>query len=243
MMPRPPLWIVLSALAMLFATQSQTMADIGAQQEGSTIRKASAFIGSTVLSPQGEKLGTIDDLVIDSETGNTMYAALSYGAILGFGGKLVALPWNALTLHPDGKNVVLRGIDKETLAKAPGFDHHNWPQRADPMLRASVLRAHDAAAPEQAETSMLPGETMSATIERIDSEEGSITFRTEGGSNVGLQVPAKLFAGLQVGDAVEVKMFGTTVTAIDKKEEAPPSSASGVRNLRHQSPDDSSKSP
>jgi sporulation protein YlmC with PRC-barrel domain len=71
------------------------------------VPKASTFIGSTVVNAQGESLGKIEDLMIDPATGRITYAALAHGSILGFGGKLFAVSWQALELQPDGKTFVL----------------------------------------------------------------------------------------------------------------------------------------
>ncbi len=54
------------------------------------------------------------------------YAVLSNGAILGFGGKNVAIPFQALTTKP-GEKALLLDIDKQELAQAPGFNDKQWP--------------------------------------------------------------------------------------------------------------------
>jgi sporulation protein YlmC with PRC-barrel domain len=101
------------------------------------VPKASTFIGSSVVNPQGESLGKIDDLVFDPATGRITYAALSHGSVLGLGGKLFAVAWEALKMQPDGKTFVLN-VSKETLDSATGFEKDNWPQQPDPMLSAST---------------------------------------------------------------------------------------------------------
>jgi sporulation protein YlmC with PRC-barrel domain len=106
-------------------------------QDAPTVPKASTFIGSPVENQQGESLGKIGDLVIDPNVGRITYAALSYGSVLGLGGKLFAVSWETLQLQPDGKTFVLN-ISKETLENSPGFDKDNWPQQPDPMLSAAA---------------------------------------------------------------------------------------------------------
>lgn len=106
-------------------------------QDASAIPKASTFIGSPVENQQGESLGKIGDLVIDPNAGRITYAALSYGSVLGLGGKLFAVSWEALQLQPDGKTFVLN-VSKETLENSPGFDKDSWPQQPDPMLSAAA---------------------------------------------------------------------------------------------------------
>jgi len=178
------------------------------------VPKASTFIGSSVVNPQGESLGKIEDLMIDPATGRITYAALSHGSILGFGGKLFAVSWEALALQPDGKTFVLN-VPKETLESAPGFDKSNWPRQPDPMLSASA-RGTGAGAKPSMETRA--GTGVSATVQQVNAQEESIILKTADGKNVELQAPAAMLTGLQAGDAVEVKMTGTRATEIRKKE-------------------------
>jgi sporulation protein YlmC with PRC-barrel domain len=118
-------------------SKSAPVVQSNGSQDAPAIPKASTFIGSPVENQQGESLGQIGDLVIDPDAGRITYAALSYGSVLGLGGKLFAVSWEALQLQPDGKTFVLN-ISKETLENSPGFDKDNWPQQPDPMLSAAA---------------------------------------------------------------------------------------------------------
>lgn len=194
--------------------------------EARPVPKASIFMGRSVVNPQGENLGKIEDLVIDPATGRITYAALSYGSILGFGGKLYAVSWEALKLQPDGKTFVLN-VSQQALESAPGFDKSNWPKQPDPTLRASASGTGAAsgtvAAPgtgkmarPSVETASGPG--VSATVQNVNAQKETITLKTEQGENMELQAPVAMLRGLQAGDAVEVKMVGTWATDIRKKE-------------------------
>ena len=73
---------------------------VSAQTGGTPLQgwqRSSQITGMTVTSPQGEKLGKIDDLLIDQE-GAVRYAILSHGGLLGIGDKLIPIPWKALKL-------------------------------------------------------------------------------------------------------------------------------------------------
>lgn len=99
---------------------------------------AKTLIGNKVTNARGEDLGHLEDLMIDLETGSVAYAVLSYGGILGYGDKLFAVPWRALSL--DAKNKTLHlDVERETLKQAEGFDKHHWPNTAD---RAWGQRLH-----------------------------------------------------------------------------------------------------
>src|SRR5438045_6771503 len=94
------------------------------------ILSATTISGDSVVNPAGEKLGEIKELMIDLPSGRIAYGVLSFGGFLGMGEKLFAVPWNALTVDEDEKQIVLNA-DKEQLKNAPGFDKDNWPDMAN----------------------------------------------------------------------------------------------------------------
>jgi sporulation protein YlmC with PRC-barrel domain len=180
------------------------------------VPKASTFIGSSVVNAQGESLGKIEDLVIDPATGRITYAALSRGSILGIGGKLFAVSWDAFEMQPDGKTFVLN-VPKEALESAPGFDKSNWPKQPDPMLSTSA-RGTGMGAKPSTEAGTASGSGVSATVQEVNAQTETIKLKTAQGESVELQAPAAMLTGLEVGDAVEVKMTGMRATEIRKKE-------------------------
>ena len=94
------------------------------------VLSASTMIGDPVHNSADEKLGHIEELMIDVEFGRVAYAVLSFGGFLGMGEKLFAIPWPALRLDAEGKRFLL-DIDQETLKEAPGFDKDDWPEVSD----------------------------------------------------------------------------------------------------------------
>jgi hypothetical protein len=185
-----------------------------ARPETPPVPKASIFIGSAVVNAQGENLGKIDDLVIDPTTGNIKYAALAYGSVLGLGGKLFAVSWDALELQPDGKTFVLN-VSKETLESAPGFDKNSWPQQPDATLSAAAPGGTGTATVPPA--GMSAGTSVTATVQDVNAQAETVTLKMEQGETVQLQAPAAMLKDLQAGDAVEVKMAGKRATEIHKK--------------------------
>jgi sporulation protein YlmC with PRC-barrel domain len=193
--------------------------------EGPLVHKASTFIGSSVTNTKGESLGTISDLVLDPEAGSIKYAALSYGGVLGIGAKLFAVPWDALTMQPDGKTFLLN-VDRELFETAAGFDKSSWPQQPDPMLHAAGRApgkpalpgtGADAGRSAASSTEKRTEQMLSATITDLNAQQGTITLKTPAGETVDLQAPATLLTGLQAGDVVEVSRSGNQVTTIRKK--------------------------
>ena len=104
---------------------------------GPDVMAAETLQGDDVINHQGEKLGSIEDIMLDVSSGKVAYAVLSFGGILGMGDKLFAIPWGALTLDADRKCFVL-DVPKDRLQNAPGFDKDHWPAMADPSWASQV---------------------------------------------------------------------------------------------------------
>ena len=79
----------------------------------------SELLGSGVKNLQGDYLGRITDLVVDSH-GRVTFAVLAHGGFLGMGGTSVAVPFEALTFDPKGKHFAF-DITRERLNTAPAF--------------------------------------------------------------------------------------------------------------------------
>lgn len=100
---------------------------------------ASTIIGDEVENTSGERLGKIEELMIDVEQGRIAYAVLSFGGFMGVGDKLFAIPWSALRVNTQEHKFVLEA-DKNTLEAAPGFDKDNWPDMADQTWGSDIHR-------------------------------------------------------------------------------------------------------
>ena len=82
--------------------------------------RTSKVVGSAVLDEKGDKVGTIDDLII-TPAAQVPYAILSVGGFLGMGEKHVVVLTSALEVLK-GK-IVLKGATKETLTALPSYTY------------------------------------------------------------------------------------------------------------------------
>ncbi|MFO7189102.1 MAG: PRC-barrel domain-containing protein [Pseudomonadota bacterium] len=106
---------------------------------GPRIMAASTLEGDEVRNRQGEKLGTLEEIMLDVGSGRIAYAVLATGGFLGIGDKLFAIPWPALTLDTDNECFIL-DVDRERLQNAPGFDKNHWPAMADERWASELHR-------------------------------------------------------------------------------------------------------
>ncbi len=101
------------------------------------VLSASSLTGDSVKNAQGDDLGDIKEIMIDTENGQVQYYVLSFGGFMGMGNKLFAIPPQAMDVDTENECMVLN-LDKETLKNAPGFDDDNWPSMADETFRNKV---------------------------------------------------------------------------------------------------------
>ena len=83
--------------------------------------RASKLRGASVVNDKNERIGTIDDLIIDKQ--GKIFAVLQVGGFLGVGGQLVAVPFETLNVDDRGRRIVLPGATKDALRKLPEFKH------------------------------------------------------------------------------------------------------------------------
>ena len=102
-----------------------------------SLLSAGSITGDEVCNLRNEKLGKIQDIMLDMTDGKIRYAVLSSGGFLGMGDHLYAVPWKALKLDKEKKRFLL-DVDLERLKDAPGFDKDHWPNMADPTWSSSI---------------------------------------------------------------------------------------------------------
>jgi len=103
------------------------------------VLSASAVIGDGVVNRAGEKLGKIEEIMLDLENGRVAYAVLSLGGFLGMGEKLFAIPFEALKLDASREHFTL-DVDKDKMKNAPGFDKNHPPKASDRTWGAEVYK-------------------------------------------------------------------------------------------------------
>lgn len=91
---------------------------------------STSIAGTNIENPQGENLGKIEDLMVNTSTGDVDYAVVSFGGFLGIGDKLFAVPLQAFRTDTEEEKMVL-DVPKDRLENAPGFDKDNWPKHGD----------------------------------------------------------------------------------------------------------------
>ena len=110
-----------------------------ARETGAIVRVTEDVIGKKVVNLDGEDIGEIKEVVIDSGAARVTYAVMSFGGFLGLGDKLFAVPWVSLN-YDRGNDVFFMKANKELLKNAPGFDKDNWPDMSDPTRISEIYK-------------------------------------------------------------------------------------------------------
>lgn len=103
-----------------------------------------SLIGTKVCNADGETLGRIEEIMINTHTGNVGYLVLSFGGFLGIGDKLFAVPFESVNVDQYHEHVRLN-VDRDRLETAPGFDKDNWPDFADQSFQSKINNYYDNA--------------------------------------------------------------------------------------------------
>jgi hypothetical protein len=98
--------------------------------------------GTPVRRPDGERLGTIQRVMIDKISGQVAYAVLSFGGILGLGQKHLPIPWTRLHYNRLAEAYELDLSDDE-LSRAPAYEADkgfDWGDRSQEIVIHNYYR-------------------------------------------------------------------------------------------------------
>ena len=82
---------------------------------------ASKVNGTAVYNSDGDKIGHIEDVVLDKLSNNIMFAVIGFGGVLGVGEKYHPVPWSVLDYNPEKGGYLVR-MSKEELQNSPAYD-------------------------------------------------------------------------------------------------------------------------
>jgi sporulation protein YlmC with PRC-barrel domain len=107
----------------------------------SQIQKASKLMGTPVSNLQDQKLGKVENLVVDLPSGRIVAVIIASGGFLGMGDELSAVPPTALRFNAQ-RDVLQLDASKETMSSAPHFKANQWPDFGQPGYAGGVYRAY-----------------------------------------------------------------------------------------------------
>jgi len=116
---RPYMIVAAAACVPLLAGSAVAQNAIVSEQKGQELR-GDWLLGARVTSMQEDSIGSIEDLIIDQESGEINAAIVSVGGFLGFGAKQIAVDWKELQIDYDG-NLVELDLTREEAEEAEEY--------------------------------------------------------------------------------------------------------------------------
>lgn len=86
---------------------------------------ASKVSGTSVYDTTGEKIGNIEDIVLEKTSNQILFAVVSFGGFLGIGEKYHSVPWSLLDYNKDMGGYVIP-LSKDVLKAAPSYDLNDF---------------------------------------------------------------------------------------------------------------------
>src|SRR5215208_5634371 len=111
---------------------TETAARTGQTDETDRLISSQKVDGTAVYNRNGDKLGTVDHIMIDKFTGQVEYAVMSCGGFLGIGDSYSPVPWKSLDYDVNLGGYAI-DADRAKLANAPRYQSSgqpNWSDRA-----------------------------------------------------------------------------------------------------------------
>jgi len=83
--------------------------------------RASKVKGTNVYNTAGDKIGHVEDVILDKQSNTVLFAAIGFGGLLGMGEKYAPVPWSMLDYSEDKGGYVVP-MSEDTIKKAPAYD-------------------------------------------------------------------------------------------------------------------------
>jgi sporulation protein YlmC with PRC-barrel domain len=80
--------------------------------------RASTVLGTSVRDTSGEKIGTIEDIVLDKLSNHIVFAIVGFGGFLGIGEKYHPIPWSSLQ-YDEREGGYIVNFTRQMLEAAP----------------------------------------------------------------------------------------------------------------------------
>jgi len=174
------------------------------------ISRASRLMGTTAKNNENEKLGTVNNLVIDLSAGRVVEVILAESGFLGMERELSAVPPQAFHWNADNSALTL-DTTKDALRAAPHFKASQWGYAYEPESIAAVYRNYKVPVYFAGTAGMENG----AQNVRERTDEGVTAL--ERGNAEDVKITEQIRQSLQSNTATSADAANVTVITMDGK--------------------------
>jgi hypothetical protein len=97
-----------------------------ARDETATLIASDKVEGTPVFGMNRERIGSIENFMVDKLSGHVAYVVLSFGGFLGLGSDHYPLPWSTLK-YDEGLGGYVVNVSREQLDRAPKYaNDESW---------------------------------------------------------------------------------------------------------------------
>jgi len=174
------------------------------------ISRASRLMGTTAKNNENEKLGSVNNMVIDLSAGRVVEVILAEGGFLGGERELSAVPPQAFHWNADNSALML-DTTKDALRAAPHFKPSQWGYAYEPDSIAAVYRNYKVPVYFAGTSTMDNG----AQNVRERTDEGISAL--EQGNAEDVKITGQIRQALQSNNATSADVANVTVVTMDGK--------------------------
>jgi hyperosmotically inducible periplasmic protein len=194
-----------------FSARYQTTPTPNSSERLGYLQKATKLTDLSVKNLQDEKLGKVENLMVDLPAGRVVAVIVSSGGFLGLGDELSAIPPTALRFNSERDTLQL-DVTKEALSNAPHFKANEWPDIGEPSYAHGVYHAYGVEPYFSTNTVTAADNTARNVRDRKDS---ALTPLDQGNSTADRNRTAEIRKEIVAGKGMSVNARNVKIITID----------------------------
>ena len=175
------------------------------------VQKASKLMGMPVKNLQDQKLGKVENFIVDLAAGRIVAVIISSGGFLGMGDELSAVPPTALRFNTERDTLQL-DASKEMLASSPHFKANEWPDLGQPGYAGRVYRAYKVEPYFNPDATTEPDNTARNVRDRAGR---TLTPLDQGNSQADVNTTAQIRKEILAGENMSINAKNVKIITID----------------------------
>ena len=175
------------------------------------VQKASKLMGKPVKNLQDEKLGKVENLIVDLSSGHIVAVIISSGGYLGMDNELSAVPPTALRVNAEHDTLQL-DASKEMLASSPHFKAGEWPDFNQPSYAGGVYHAYKVEPYFNANSTVEPDNTARNVHDR---DNRTLTPMNQGNSQADIDTTAQIRKEIIAADGMSTNAKNVKIITMD----------------------------